>query len=1081
MIKIVALPSRITVLGRLGENEHRGIQFPISEYAQMYPNATYTLLNQRPGDATSYPVANTSVEGVYLLWTVTSADLTSEGQGKCELLVMQGDVIAKSVIYLTSVLPALDGSGTAPEPWQSWQTVFAGLKDDAEDAAEDAAQSATEAAGSATSADQSAQNAQTAAQQAAGASQAVQNLGVAAETLTPGSAASVTKTVDPETGAVSLTFGIPAGEQGIQGERGPQGEQGIQGPQGETGPQGTTGATGATPDLSIGTVTTLEPGSSASATITGTAENPVLNLGIPKGAKGDTGEVTQAQLDALKTAILANFAGAFVQATAYPAGTYVTYTDGNLYALQNGHEANATWANATKTQVSVGGELSDLKSAIDVIEKGGSVVVPFTQTGDGSIIKDGSGYITNYTHGGTGNNQLMVINNLNDYSLDVGDTLTLVLGNADRDAAIGFSRTAITGSAGLFAGKDFTVQNTSETLTVTIPTGTVAIVIYNRKPVLENPSILCAKDSIFNKAKAYTDQQIELLDASIETDIGAIGDKVDKIAGITIEGYKQKRDDITGTVYSDSMATESGILPVSAWNALEITVNPSTKYEITGTGNPAFLVYDENDNLLDSYYPGAYINITDYEYVTPDNASKIYINRNYGIPIVYKVNEFNFVKSDDEAETVGLEISDGVWLVGNGKMTTLVSLNGSNNGSFTFTNIKYNGETFKSAGDDISPINLVGVGYVGANHGYNFIYVATLANHGLTVADIGKTCVVDGNTWVLLKVDSTSEFTVACINDEVWYGVKTVSNPPTTFNFGISITVTSISSVSQLYPSIKDKTVKIVENSKEAFVVAESYNIINLKSGIDALIANVGNNDNDSIVSLASNIMSVRNLYIFTPESACVIMQNLKMCNNQAKLSFYGGTQSINFGNSDYFAVPMTNKDSFSATGQNTDFARETWRDTANPPEIYLQIDNTEADATKMMLQGFVIADRNNMLATSAGFIFTSRKMYPYAIQPASTFSVDHTFDIISYRIPMKAYEESVSIKFVGYCKINSYWYLFCYNPTTISETVELPDDLLGRTVETVIAKNAVCLNGLTVTGVDLKITGSGYILMKLT
>lgn len=373
MIKIVALPSRITVLGRLGENEHRGIQFPISEYAQMYPNATYTLINQRPGDATSYPVANTSVEGVYLLWTVTSADLTSEGQGKCELLVMQGDVIAKSVIYLTSVLPALDGSGAAPEPWQSWQTVFAGLKDDAEDAAEDAAQSATEAAGSATSADQSAQNAQTAAQQAAGASQAVQNLGVAAETLTPGSAASVTKTVDPETGAVSLTFGIPAGEQGIQGERGPQGEQGIQGPQGETGPQGTTGATGATPDLSIGTVTTLEPGSSASATITGTAENPVLNLGIPKGAKGDTGEVTQAQLDALKTAILANFAGAFVQANAYPAGTYVTYTDGNLYILPNGHEANATWANTTKTQVSVGGELSGIKSALGTVPSGKTV------------------------------------------------------------------------------------------------------------------------------------------------------------------------------------------------------------------------------------------------------------------------------------------------------------------------------------------------------------------------------------------------------------------------------------------------------------------------------------------------------------------------------------------------------------------------------------------------------------------------------------------------------------------------------------------------------------------------------------
>ena len=65
--------------------------------------------------------------------------------------------------------------------------------------------------------------------------------------------------------------------------RGAEGEQGIQGIQGIQGVQGETGATGATPNVTIGTITTLPPGSSATATITGTAENPVLNLGIPEG------------------------------------------------------------------------------------------------------------------------------------------------------------------------------------------------------------------------------------------------------------------------------------------------------------------------------------------------------------------------------------------------------------------------------------------------------------------------------------------------------------------------------------------------------------------------------------------------------------------------------------------------------------------------------------------------------------------------------------------------------------------------------------------------------------------------------
>lgn len=74
--------------------------------------------------------------------------------------------------------------------------------------------------------------------------------------------------------------------------RGAQGQQGVKGDTGDTGAKGDkgdTGATGATPNMSIGTVQTLAPGSSATASITGTPEAPVLNLGIPKG---DTGSVS---------------------------------------------------------------------------------------------------------------------------------------------------------------------------------------------------------------------------------------------------------------------------------------------------------------------------------------------------------------------------------------------------------------------------------------------------------------------------------------------------------------------------------------------------------------------------------------------------------------------------------------------------------------------------------------------------------------------------------------------------------------------------------------------------------------------
>lgn len=54
------------------------------------------------------------------------------------------------------------------------------------------------------------------------------------------------------------------------------------------------GTDGTVPNIQIGMVTTLPAGSDATATMGGTAENPMLDLGIPKGAdgqKGDTGSV----------------------------------------------------------------------------------------------------------------------------------------------------------------------------------------------------------------------------------------------------------------------------------------------------------------------------------------------------------------------------------------------------------------------------------------------------------------------------------------------------------------------------------------------------------------------------------------------------------------------------------------------------------------------------------------------------------------------------------------------------------------------------------------------------------------------
>lgn len=79
------------------------------------------------------------------------------------------------------------------------------------------------------------------------------------------------------------------GEQGEPGPAGADGATGPQGPQGEPGTPGKDGADGKTPNIQIGTVETLPAGSEATASITGELENPLLNLGIPRGQDGSSG------------------------------------------------------------------------------------------------------------------------------------------------------------------------------------------------------------------------------------------------------------------------------------------------------------------------------------------------------------------------------------------------------------------------------------------------------------------------------------------------------------------------------------------------------------------------------------------------------------------------------------------------------------------------------------------------------------------------------------------------------------------------------------------------------------------------
>lgn len=83
---------------------------------------------------------------------------------------------------------------------------------------------------------------------------------------------------------------VDLNELKVQGDIGPQG---LPGQDGVPGRDGAKGETGITPNIQIGTVTTIEPGQDANVVRKGTDENPIFDFFIPKGANGESSTSTE--------------------------------------------------------------------------------------------------------------------------------------------------------------------------------------------------------------------------------------------------------------------------------------------------------------------------------------------------------------------------------------------------------------------------------------------------------------------------------------------------------------------------------------------------------------------------------------------------------------------------------------------------------------------------------------------------------------------------------------------------------------------------------------------------------------------
>ena len=431
---------------------------------------------------------------------------------------------------------------------------------------------------------------------------------------------------------------------------------------------------------------------------------------------------------------------------------------------------------------------------------------------------------------------------------------------------------------------------------------------------------------------------------------------------------------------------------------------------------------------------------------------------------------------------------------------------------FTDAGASYN--IFKTSDDDIAPINFNG-SYNGANHGYNVI--ASVANTaGITTEDIGSIWQVGSMQYVIVKATDTVIWFCPYYDSAMKTGsfsytkiakdstITHVSGATHTASFTASADSTQqqfYRSMNHSYQAVYLNGTKEIDLAKDGYYYAEfidfyeEYDIIYLPAILEYLIANVGNNDNDSYhdESITESYVTFHNTYRFHKNGACVIYSSYEF-HKSVDIGYIGGVQSIKFNESTHYVyVPGTTELStptLQGTSATADKNIYVTKDKLEDPDTlassYFQM--SDENGTKVMNLGYnqlygVGANdvRDYLTSNDLGWYYTSYKMYPRIISNCR-LAAGAKIDFIAYRIPSYVLDDD-------FIAINWYWvgddiYLSLHTDKSLDKTVTvLPDYMNGMEVSLVEGSDSFMVNSAAIEDGSISVTsnGAGYVVLKLT
>ncbi len=349
------------------------------------------------------------------------------------------------------------------------------------------------------------------------------------------------------------------------------------------------------------------------------------------------------------------------------------------------------------------------------------------------------------------------------------------------------------------------------------------------------------------------------------------------------------------------------------------------------------------------------------------------------------------------------------------------------------------GTLIVTQGDDAAPQFYNGT-YIGGNHGANIVHQVTVAGHGKTYVDVGSRWTNGANTWTIVRIVDVNTLWLVSqnIGTTYWQFVTSSLNGLTlTHSAGATNTSSftpSADVITQLWCALNNRTKKIVINGfkevsaagvydVQSVELVDNYDIMNPVAIISYLQAHTGTATEQklNIDSIASD-MRVSMSYKYAINGSYPAIMQIEAKNN-LYFGFSGTVQAVplNYSGKTLLQyVPkvgsivgssktwnFANVEDITTTIDRIDFLKASWIDPLNPPDRMAQIVKNGANKEFGQVLGYVTTRgiakpsiRTN--TTDAGFVFTTRKMYPKAINgivyPSSIMPAGTVLNIVAYR-----------------------------------------------------------------------------------